>query len=287
MRGILAGMAAALTVLFSDEAMKAASGAAELFTRGVTPALFPMLVLASLMPEGSGSFWSTFGFSLLAGSPASSRRASGLCLAGRAVSTSALYGACGVMSPMFFTGTLAAWTGSKGAAWIMLISHWLGAVTAGLIGLAADRQKNGNAARSKTPHIESASRKPLIRILPEALKSSAQALLAVCAAMMLFSIIAALIRIPLGRILESKQIPAVIWAFLEIGGGSAELIKQGAALPLVCAMCGFGGLSLWTQNLLFTGDTISPSRLLGLRAVHALTSFFICSAIMAILRLPS
>lgn len=293
MWGVGVGLAAALVAIFSDEAMRAASDAAELFARGVMPALFPMLVLASLLPARRREPFAFVAlFSLLAGSPASARRVRALCDAGGASGArlTALLGVTGVMSPMFFTGTLASWLGDSRAAWLMLLCHWLGAGLAGAAGACAEGLIARRAAKGGVPAREAFTepenpRASVLRALPEALKSSAQALLAVCAAMMLFSIAAALIRSALSRALpewtaQNGVATAVMWAALEIGGGSAELAALGAPKPLMCAMCGFGGLSLWMQNLLFTGDSVSPVKLLALRAAHAAASFGLCSIVL-------
>lgn len=52
-----------------------------------------------------------------------------------------LLAACGVMSPMFFTGTLAQWTGLRAGCWVLLLCHWTGALAAaGVVRLAARKQ---------------------------------------------------------------------------------------------------------------------------------------------------
>ena len=63
---------------------------------------------------------------------------------------------------------------------------------------------------------------------------------------------------------------------LEIGGGAKAVI---AVLPdpaLLCALCSFGGLSIWLQNLLFVGESIRPVRLLCMRALHGAVSYAVC-----------
>lgn len=47
-----------------------------------------------------------------------------------------LLAACGVMSPMFFTGTLAQWTGLRAGCWVLLLCHWTGALAAARRGAA-------------------------------------------------------------------------------------------------------------------------------------------------------
>lgn len=344
MCGFIIGLSAALLAIFSSEAMSAAAEAAALFTRAIMPALFPMLVLSSLPMRGSREpLFAVILFSLLAGSPAAARRVRGLYDAGgaRDAYITALLGVTGVISPMFFLGALAQWSGRSDTAWRMLLVHWAGAALAGLIGggvhglrdakgkkrraarlgdvsatTAPGSAEQGGASRrrialfsrtlahtgtavtrtapgsagqggdnpaARTPPDSRAL--PIAQALPTALKAAAQSLLAICAAMMLFSIAAALVRAMLMLALPewtaaNAPLLAALWAALEIGGGTAELVRLGASPALVSAMCGFGGLSLWMQNLLFTADMTPPARLLALRAAHAGFSFALGSFLL-------
>ena len=61
------------------------------------------------------------------------------------------------------------------------------------------------------------------------------------------------------------------------------MVKQGLPAPLVCAMCGFGGLSLWLQSLMFVGEIISPAKLLAIRALHGAISYAVCAGAMALM----
>ncbi len=270
---------------FSGTAMDAARTAMYCFGTGVLPALLPMMILGKMLPHytkaerSEKSLWmgSVF-FSFAAGSPASAQRAAGMCGRFSRKSWECLLCLTGVMSPMFFTGTLADWLGSVRDGWVLLGLHWLGAAaTAGIWAMIpSNRQRQPlRSEQSAEEHIT----------LPGAIAQSAQSLLCVCGAMMLFSIAASLVRSVLGIIFpmwtarHAKWL-AVMWAVLEIGGGSSAVISTvEAPHAWLSALCGFGGLSIWLQNLLFLDEKIRPEKLLLMRAVHGA----VCYALVKIL----
>lgn len=279
----LTAACAALLLIFSGTAMQAASRAAQVFVSGVLPALFPMMVLGRLLParskgERSRFPWLAVPFGLASGSPASAQRAWLLWDSGAVDTAQAqrLLCATGVMSPLFFTGTLAAWTGRPAACAVLLGAHWAGALLCACLWRpgAADTPRQSSA---------NAMEKQRAVTLPEAISQSAQALLCVCGAMMLFSIAAALLRELLMLACpvwtqKNGRLLAVLWALLEIGGGASAVLEAYEAPPfaLLCALCSFGGLSIWLQNLLFARPIIHPAKLLGMRALHAVVSYGLC-----------
>ena len=70
---------------------------------------------------------------------------------------------------------------------------------------------------------------------------------------------------------------SVLWAALEIGSGAKEMVQSGCALPALGAMCSFGGLSIWLQNLLFVGNDIRPAKLLRMRMLHGTVCYGLLS----------
>lgn len=285
MKEIAAALCAALLLTFSDTSMRAATRAAEVFASGVMPALLPMMVLGRLLPvagkgERSRFPWRAALFGLASGSPASAQRVRRLWDGGAADGLAAqrLLCATGVMSPLFFTGTLGAWTGGRAACAALLGAHWLSALVCALLW----RPRAGGAARAQTP----AETEPVS--LPTAISQSAQALLGVCGAMMLFSIAAALLEKLLSLAFPAwtaahARLMAVLWALLEIGGGAHAVVEAFPTPPwaLLCALCSFGGLSIWLQNLLFTGPMIRPVKLLMMRALHGAVAYGICKLVFA------
>ena len=285
---------AALMLLDSDTVLNAVNGAAGVFVRSVMPALFPMMVLNGLSARLSGreKRWMTVGFCWLSGSPASAQRLEGLWerggLAGRELLTMAA--ATGVMSPLFLVGSLGGRLPNPAGGWLMLTAHWLGALAvAGLtLGLNhLSRRKTADAALPEERALRPAEPVSLLEALPDSLRQTGPALLSVCGAMMLFSILAALFRQGLSALLPGwaaahPEFPAILWAVLEIGGGAHALLDVSAApdLPLLCALCSFGGLSILMQNLLFLGKSIRPGRLLACRLLHGAAAYGICGLLV-------
>ena len=390
-----------LILWFSQDCLRAAGLAASVFATGVMPALFPMMVIAGLplaakrrSTEGSRSRPSAWravtakavgaaSFAFIAGSPAGARRIHHLFEGGRLSKGMAerLYVAAGVLSPLFFLGTLTLWTGNAQTCAVMLAAHWLGAGVTGIVygllrkGAGRLSQMGGNGFRpynilsnlrllmqhvgadsisarhlrqppqtddklvirvaddgshplpSGTSHglppnhqaPNDAPTPSLLSALPNAIASAAQALLSVCGAMMLFSIAAALMRNLLDLAfpawaMANPMPTAVLHALLEIGGGANAVIKaslvQGDGLyALLCALCSFGGLSIWIQNVSVahltplpprehpprrvsdagaapaspcSGKRFSPATLLLFRAVHGSAAYGICRLLLLI-----
>ena len=279
---------AALMLLDSDTVLNAVNGAAGVFVRSVMPALFPMMVLNGLSARLSGRErrWMTVGFCWLAGSPASAQRLEGLRERGELPERALLplAAATGVMSPLFFVGSLGSRLSNPAGGWLLLTAHWLGALAAaGLIHGLSRRFSPTEKAETFRPEERTAGRASLLAALPDSLRQAGTALLSVCGAMMLFSILAAFFRQGLSFLLPGwaanhPEVPALLWALLEIGGGAHALLDVSPTpdLPLLCALCSFGGLSIWMQNLLFLGKSIRPGKLLLLRLLHGAAAYGVC-----------
>ena len=286
---------AALMLLDSDTVLNAVNGAAGVFVRSVMPALFPMMVLNGLSARLSGRErrWMTVGFCWLAGSPASAQRLEGLRERGELPERALLplAAATGVMSPLFFVGSLGSRLSNPAGGWLLLTAHWLGALAAaGLIHGLSRRFSPTEKAETFRPEERTAGRASLLAALPDSLRQAGTALLSVCGAMMLFSILAAFFRQGLSALLpgwaaDHPEVPALLWALLEIGGGAHALLDVSPTpdLPLLCALCSFGGLSIWMQNLLFLGKSIRPGKLLLLRLLHGAAAYGICGLLVRLL----
>ena len=165
----------------------------------------------------------------------------------------------------------------------MLTAHWLGALAAaGLIRLFS-RPQTTNPVGPKKETLPEPEPVSLLAALPDSLRQAGTALLSVCGAMMLFSILAAFFRQGLSFLLPGwaanhPEVPALLWALLEIGGGAHALLDVSPTpdLPLLCALCSFGGLSIWMQNLLFLGKSIRPGKLLLLWLLHGAAAYGVC-----------
>lgn len=283
---------AALMLLDSDTVLAAVNGAVGVFVRSVMPALFPMMVLNGLSGHlgGQEKRWMTVCFCWLSGSPASAQRLEGLWNRGEVAGRELLPMAAvtGVMSPLFFVGSLGSRLPGPAAGWMLLAAHWLGALAAAGLAHGLNRFPRWRAADAARPE-EHDQTEPvsLLAALPDSLRQTGPALLSVCGAMMLFSILAALFRQGLSALLPDwaaahPEIPAILWAALEIGGGAHALLDVSAApdLPLLCALCSFGGLSILMQNLLFLGKSIRPGKLLLVRLLHGAAAYGICGLLV-------
>lgn len=277
----------AVLLAFSDDAMAAARTALACFGTGVLPALMPMMILGKLMPNttkpehSSRRLWAGcvfFGFA--AGSPAAAQRAAEVKNRFSGSAWERLLCLSGVMSPMFFTGTLAGWLRSARDGWILLIVHWLGA------GVCAAVWTFFIKPDASAPDVHPLTPAPARPRLPEIISRCAQSLLCVLGAMMTFSVAASLIKNMLSVMFpawtaQHADWMAVLWAVMEIGGGASAVISEMAApYAALSALCGFGGLSIFLQNMLFLDQKIRPARLLAMRAVHGAA----CYAIVRLLK---
>ncbi len=283
---------AGVILFFSDEAMHAACMAAQTFAAKVMPALFPMMVIGGLMNHRSeqkqlrtSDVLFQISFAFCAGCPASTRRLAGLRLPDAQYRIFLCF--CGVMSPMFFTGTLASLLGRQNG-WILLCCHWGSALLTGCVCAVINKYlptRSATAKPAQAPPSRSKSADPLS--LPAALTESIQqaslSLLAVLGTMMFFSILASVLQgivcclFPQWAAAHTPTL-AIGWAVLEIGGGMVALLAKVPKLPLwaVCALCSFGGLSIWLQNLLFLSKQIHPAELLAWRALHGVIAGLLC-----------
>lgn len=297
MKRLLFLLAACLIMIFCFDSMEAVKQAAHVFLNNVMPALFPMMVLCNLsehLPCRKGSLWietlETVIFSFLSGSPASARRVSILVQKDERFSffVLPLLGICSVISPLFFVGTLQSRL-SPGSGFFLLVCHWISAALTGLICWAG---KKPIPIVSCPPVCENDSAS-LLDTLPKALALAMKNLLSVLGAMMLFGLAASLIRKLLMLLLppqcQKPELFAFLWALMEIGGGGLAVLDSFAVPPLalLCGLCGFGGLSIWIQCLLFCGTEIRPGKLLMVKALHGALGYGVCFFMMKIFPLQS
>ena len=277
---ILSAALMLMLLAFSRQASDAALSAARCFVYGVMPSLAPMMVLARLIPAAAGDEHSKAGcflrsvfFGFAAGSPAAAQRTAQLSgIMSRRLWESLLC-LSGVMSPMFFTGTLAGWLQSRTDGWKLLLIHWAGAALAAALWYAFARPKEAPPPSCAAPRERMG--------LPAAISQSAHALLCILGAMVVFSAFSGLLQSLLGVLFPrwtTQNAPALslLHALLEAGGG-ASAICQSMQKPhaALCAACGFGGLSILLQNLLFLEGRIRPTRLAAMRGIHALVSLLL------------
>ena len=264
--GVLAGA----MIVFPTEAAEAALRGLGLWARAVTPVLGPfmacMLMITSRL--GGGLKMNT-ALGWLCGSPGGARLMQPLRLHG----ASALRAAAmtGTMSPMFFLGTVSAWLQSPASGRLILACHILGAF---LLGLCVPKGKEAGASPSPAP-----------MPLNAALKESALALLTVGLCMMLGCAAAKMAECAFPRL--SPGASAALQCALEVTAGVRRLTELDGAytVPLVCAACSFGGLSILLQNAAFWQESgVTIAHLFLLRIAHGGLSFLLCLAAQRLLR---
>ena len=59
---------------------------------------------------------------------------------------------------------------------------------------------------------------------------------------------------------------------LAVAGLLLGVCAASVSMALLCALCSFGGLSIWLQNLLFVPECIRPAKLLCVRMLHGALS---------------
>ena len=266
------GYAAAFGVLtgamlvFPQDAAAAAAQAMYLWARSVAPVLGPFMVCALMIVSRiNGGFALRTALGWLSGSPGGAKMLRSIAPRGRA----ALRGAAltGTMSPMFFLGTVSAWLNDPAGGRLILLCHWLGALILGLLIPGGTPTAPGRSA-------------PIP--LGQALGDTAQTLLTVALCMALGSVAARMAACALPMLPPIAL--ALMQCALEVTSGAQTVIglQLPETIPLLCAVCSFGGFSLLMQNAVYWRSAgVSLGTLVGLRLLHALLSGGLCLAACA------
>lgn len=250
----------AAMLLFPQVCIAAAAQALRIWALDVVPSLFPYMVLSRLLAQrlsaaGVPGAVCVPLLGLLGGSPSGACALSVCAQEGR-LSSCALHvlsALCGTISPMFFLGTIARWTGDAALARRLLAAHLIGAGYAALVILALSALHKGRPVSAR-PGASAASDSPIVQ--------SVDSVLGVGGCILFFSVLAALA----SRILPASLEPyrPLLHAALETAGGTHALITSGWPLRtkavLCAALCGFSGFSILTQNALFLRPLGIPVR---------------------------
>lgn len=250
----------AAMLLFPQVCIAAAAQALRIWALDVAPSLFPYMVLSRLLAQrlsaaGIPGALSAPLLGLLGGSPSGACALSVCAQAGR-LSSRALHvlsALCGTISPMFFLGTIARWTGDAALARKLLAAHLIGAGYAALVVLALSALHKRRPVSTKQEST-GASDSPIVQ--------SVDAVLGVGGCILFYSVLAALV----SRILPASLEPyrPVLHAALETAGGTHALLASGWPLRtkavLCAALCGFSGFSILTQNAIFLRPLGIPVR---------------------------
>ena len=292
-QGLVLGALLALLFLYPQAAMQGVREGLSLWANAVLPALLPFFVLTSLLlesgmlrllaplaaplcrlfripREAGGVLLSGW----LSGAPNGARLAASLAQRGELTGPEAsrLLSAATVTSPLFLVGT---------------VGHLLAAICNGVLW----RGHGAHAARAPhaAPPPASAA---LLHVLPEALRTSCLSALFIGGAIAVFSALSSVLT-ALGAVealqrtllflLPPEAVPPLLAGALEVSNGCRLAASCALSLPvrasMLCALCAFGGLSVFCQAQVFL-DGLAPARtyLLG-RLTHAGLSFALCRAV--------
>lgn len=233
----------AMLILFPEDTAQTALYALMLFGKSILPTLFPYMVLSKLLCRSLhqlniSPYTAVSVLGLLGGSPSG---AALLVSSTDSLTEKHFFTLCaltGTVSPMFILGTLYTWTQQSRLCRCLLLCHWFGAILcAWFVNLFYHEHNQKIHTDVKTAVF-----------MDNPLSQSIDAILHVGGYIILYSVIASM----LGRILQ-KRFPIIIpilHAFLEISGGTHEIVH--GTYPqigiLLCAILGFSGLSILSQN---------------------------------------
>ncbi|MDR2647568.1 MAG: hypothetical protein LBB67_05560 [Oscillospiraceae bacterium] len=293
---------AALCVLFVIASPTAAQGAKDgllICAQVMIPSLFPFFVLSHLFADiarqqkpnnHKGLLWRLFrlppqatgvlliGF--LGGYPMGAKTAANLLECGRLTQSQAqrLQLFCVNAGPAYLIGVVGSTLlGSKEAGFLIFAALFFAGL---LIGFATRfLHDTGDASAAASAVRSDAKRKP-DEMLLSAVTHSTGSMLGVCAWVVLFSCLCALL-----ELLPHAFHPAIpsIGAVLEVSSGVVRATRTGVALPVLCAVLGWGGLGVHCQMM---GDL----RKTGLRlkwfwvsrVLHGALAAVICDRLLAL-----
>ena len=261
------GALAGAMLVFPAQAAEAAWQGIVLWARSVAPVLGPfMACMLMLTTRTRGGLELKTALGWLCGSPGGARLMQTSKLRGPAALRAAAM--TGTMSPMFFLGTLSAWLESPAAGRLILVCHILGALLLGLC-----------MARGKKEQVPPPEPMPL----GTALRESALALLTVGLCMMLGCAASRMAACALPHL--PAEAAVAVQCLLEVTAGLRALIdlRPPLLIPLSCAACSFGGLSILLQNAAFWQESgVTVGQLLWLRLLHGLFSGVLCWTLVTI-----
>lgn len=272
----------AMLLLMHRESADASMLALRIWGLDVVPSLFPYMVLcqsltSSLTTAGKTHLFLPLFLGLLGGSPSASASLSVIAQQ-RSFDRREfrfLSALAGTISPMFYFGPVATWFGASSIAVMLLVCQYIGALLAGVVSFLT----TSSSADVIVPHNNASTRGDN----DDPIAKSVHAVLCVGGCIVFYSTAATCIqlicRIPL------PGMPECIHALLEVSGGVCALAS--ASLPLTIrvllasGLCGFGGISILSQNLLFLRQAGIKAR--ELAAIAFLRGFFSMIAMLIFL----
>ena len=242
-----------LVMLTSPERTTAAAASAlRTWSMSVVPSLFPYMVLCRMLSRQLAGrrlspALAAAGMGLLGGSPSGAAVLGSYAQQGR-LRRDVLLPLCaltGTISPMFMLGMAGGWLGGGRTAVCLLAAHLLAAaLSAGLVRLFTAGRGQHAAQEDQVCAPASGAAEPVT--------DSVRAILSVGGCIVFYSVVAEgmTVLLPL-----PGAAAALLHGILEAAGGAHAICCAGfspvTGAVLVSAVCGFGGVSILSQNLLF------------------------------------
>lgn len=222
----------------------------------IVPSLFPYMLFTRLLSSQiQKTRFSPFAvcavLGISGGSPAGAACIGAYHASFSKKSVLTLFALTGIISPMFFLGTVKSFTGDTLFCLRLLLSQWIGAALSALCVCFLPFTSSKSQGQKVSPHSTE-----------NALTQSIDAMLHVGGLIICFSVLAGMLRpLPLPETLRS-----LLHALLEISGGTHALLHS-PCLPVVRSIllafaCGFGGFSILFQNQQFLAPTGTKLRIL-------------------------
>jgi len=289
----------ALLVLYSPLALEGARRGLSLCGQVIIPSMYPFFVLAGVFTQlqrGARRGGAALGAALLGflgGYPLGAKAAAQLLEQGAVPRAQAqrLQLFCVNAGPAYLIGAVGAGLlGSRRAGVLlfasMLVSGLAMGVLAKFVPLDAEKAGPVGAACQPPDHAptppaptppEPAPRLPFDRVLLRAVTQATGSILGVCAWVVLFSALCALL-----QLLPHGLWPAIpaLNVLLEVSSGAVSVVRAGLPLPVLCAALGWGGIAVHCQLLGDIRATGLPLRLFWVsRLLHGGLAAAVCSAL--------
>ena len=264
-RALLSGGLLGLTLTFPQQALETARQALSLFAVSVLPALLPFTACMLLFTAGRTlSLPPLILLSFLGGSPAGARLFQDAKLSLKQAKRIAAQ--TGVMSPMFFLGTLSLWLQNAHAARVLLCCHLLAALCTGLF-----FKSDGSRAKITLPPLSFGA----------ALPQAAQAMLTAGACIVLGAVAARMLCCLFPAMSATSSV--LLQGLMEVTSGAKQLLAFSFPLkmPLLSFLLSFSGVSILLQNAVFwekQGVSLSFLMICGL--LRGIIAFILCTAII-------
>jgi len=275
----------ALLVLYSPLALEGARNGLALCGQVIIPSLYPFFVLAGVFTQlqrGAKRFPASLGAVLLGflgGYPLGAKTAAQLLEQGAISRAQAqrLQLFCVNAGPAYLIGAVGSgMLGSRRAGMLLFVSMLAAGLVLGLLTRFIPEQTKTQpvGAASKPP---ANTHKPFDHILLTSVTQATGSILGVCAWIVLFSSLCALL-----QLLPHGLWPAIptLNVLLEVSSGAVGVVRASMPLPVLCAALGWGGLSVHCQMLGDIRKTGLPLRLFWVsRILHGALAAAVCTVL--------